>query len=167
MIQAKCWKAMKTMKSWKKMLLEPNELLCIAFYSFCSLQICLFFLRRCPWIYLPSNFWGKKERCIWSSSLHKTLGGQQNHEAYMFTSRLETLPLVSTISTVFYKKNKFLGIPILERACSTKLQKLVMKSENTRFLFYKEPSSRISSKSSLFLGLFLSNSSTKSSLIVP
>ena len=36
-----------------------------------------------------------------------------------------------------------------------------------RFLFYKEPSSRPSSKSSLFFGLFLSNSSTKSSLIVP
>ena len=30
LIQAKCWKAMKTMKNWKKMLLEPNKLLWIA-----------------------------------------------------------------------------------------------------------------------------------------
>jgi len=30
LIQAKCWKAMKTMKNWKIMLLEPNELLWIA-----------------------------------------------------------------------------------------------------------------------------------------
>ena len=45
---------------------------------------------------------------------------------------------------------------------------LTMQSSNiTRFLFYKEPSSRISSKSSLFWGHFLSNSGTKSSLIVP
>ena len=34
-------------------------------------------------------------------------------------------------------------------------------------LFDKEPSSKPSSRSSLFLGLFSSNSSTKRSLIVP
>jgi len=39
-------------------------------------------------------------------------------------------------------------------------------STNTCF-FYKEPSSRPSSKSSLFLDLYLSHSSTKSSLRIP
>ena len=38
---------------------------------------------------------------------------------------------------------------------------------NTRIFFYKEPTSRPSSKSSLFLDLKSANCSTKSSLIVP
>ena len=37
---------------------------------------------------------------------------------------------------------------------------------STRFLFYKKPISRPSSKRSLFLDILLSNSSAKSSLIV-
>ena len=40
-------------------------------------------------------------------------------------------------------------------------------NEHAHFLFYKEFSARPSSKSSLFFAFFLSNSSTKSSLIVP
>ena len=38
---------------------------------------------------------------------------------------------------------------------------------DTRFFFYKEPTSRPSSKSSLFIDLKSANCSTKSSLIVP
>ena len=38
---------------------------------------------------------------------------------------------------------------------------------STRFFFYKEPTSRPSSKSSLFVDVKSANCSTKSSLIVP
>ena len=41
------------------------------------------------------------------------------------------------------------------------------KNAHTRFFFYKEPTSRPSSKSSLFIDLKSANCSTKSSLIVP
>ena len=51
-----------------------------------------------------------------------------------------------------------------------KLQKINLRTflmKEVHAFFHKEPSYRPSSESSLFSDLFLSNSSTKSSLIVP
>ena len=46
-------------------------------------------------------------------------------------------------------------------------KEFLIRKMTTRFFFYKEPTSRPSSKSSLFVDLKSANSSTKSSLIVP
>ena len=50
---------------------------------------------------------------------------------------------------------------------STKMRQRMVEMCVTRFFFYKEPTSRPSSKSSLFIDLKSANCSTKSSLIVP